>query len=431
MPSSPPAVILGGQSGTALSVARSLGRQGVQVFFLGSPDAPERYSRYVRSVPLQTQRSIEEAWADFLLGPAAKDLRGAVLIACSDAGIEFLLKYRADVDGRYLRDLCDPVSQQGFLNKLSTYRLAAEAGVPTPRFWETPTLADVEAHRDEYAYPVIVKPLFSHKFARVFGRKFLRADDFDELVEACTEVLSHDLEIMLLEWIPGPDDRLCSYYTYMDEAGEPLFHFTKRIVRRFPENEGLACCHVTDWNPEVRDLGLQLLTRTGHRGLANVEFKRDERDGRLKIIECNARFTAANALVAAAGYDLGVFVYNRIVGRARASLTDVFYKEGLHLWDPGRDFLAYLELRRTRGMRFTSYARSVLHPTVFRYFSWSDPGPSLAALFDLPARLSGVVERRTPARGHGRSVEGTSPAESPSSVSRVASATHEDPEGCG
>ena len=41
----------------------------------------------------------------------------------------------------------------------------------------------------------------------------------------------------------------------------------------------------------------------------------DLKDGELKLIENNARFTAANGLVTASGFDLAKFVYNRLTGR--------------------------------------------------------------------------------------------------------------------
>ena len=64
---------------------------------------------------------------------------------------------------------------------------------------------------------------------------------------------------------------------------------------------GTACYHVTDWIPEAAELGTQLFAHVGLRGLANVEFKQDPRDGQYKLIECNARFVASNGLVSAAG----------------------------------------------------------------------------------------------------------------------------------
>ncbi len=62
---------------------------------------------------------------------------------------------------------------------------------------------------------------------------------------------------------------MCSYYTYLDRSGMPTFDFTKRILRRRLPNMGIACYHITDWNPEVSDLVLQLFNHVGLRGVAN------------------------------------------------------------------------------------------------------------------------------------------------------------------
>ena len=153
----------------------SLGRRGIDVHFLGNRDAPESHSRHIRSVRLLDQGGEGTAWAGFLLGPDSEALWGAVLLACEDAGIEFLITHRAELARRYLLDISNPVAQESFLNKLSTYRSAEAAGVPTPRFWEAETLDQVRAHQGEYAYPLMIKPLFSHRFVKVFDRKFLVA----------------------------------------------------------------------------------------------------------------------------------------------------------------------------------------------------------------------------------------------------------------
>jgi predicted ATP-grasp superfamily ATP-dependent carboligase len=178
--------------------------------------------------------------------------------------------------------------------------------------------------------------------------------------------------------ISGPDDRLCSYYTYLDEESRPLFHFTKRIIRRYPLLTGNACYHVTDRIPEAAELGNRLFEHVGLRGLANVEFKRDERDGKLKLIECNARFTAADCLVARSGINLAAFVYCRLTGREPPSMDN--YRAGLRLWDPVRDFQAGLAMRREGQLTLGRWLASVCHRQTFPYFQWSDPLPALARL---------------------------------------------------
>ncbi len=396
-----PAILLGGAMGNALSVARSLGRAGVPVHVL--EDAPASHSRYARRLRVPPAPDLQEAWAHYLLGPQAAHLEGAVLLACSDSGIELLMDRREELQARFVLDITDAGVQRRLLDKLATYEAARSAGVPTPLFWTAGSLDEVMSRRDEYVYPLVIKPLYSHRFQAVFGTKFFRAEDFDGLVDAHRHARDYGLEVVLLEEIPGPDDRLCSYYTYIDEQGEPLADFTKRIVRRYPENQGLACYHVTDWNPEVRDLGLKLFRHAGLRGVGNVEFKRDDRDGLLKVIECNARFTAANALLVASGYDLALFVYKRLAGLPQPQLKGRRYVEGLHLWFPRQDVSAFLELRNKGRLTAAEWLASLAHPQVLPFFSWDDPVPSVLEAGRLLAHVEALGRKRLrgiiPSRG--------------------------------
>ena len=385
----PPAILVGADTVNAISILRSLARAGVDVHLLCRSRALPARSRYGHRIPLSAGGSGRDAWAGYLLGSESDHLRGAVLLACNDDGIEVLLEHREALERKFVLDSSDPVAQRRMLDKLATYRAAAEAGVPTPRFWPAGSLEEVRAHESEYVYPLMLKPLYSHQFKQVLDGKYLMARDFGELLTAYDRLVGHGLDVVLLEMIPGPDDLLCSYYTYLDDDGAPLLHFTKRIIRRYPEHEGFGCYHVTDWNPEVRDLGLRLFRHVGLKGVANVEFKRDSRDGELKLIECNARFTAANGLLTASGYDLGLFVYSRLAGLAPPPLAQREYVRGRRLWYPAADFFAFRELRRQGRLDLAAWLRSICHRQVLPYFEWDDPVPSLV--------LAGRVLRTTAA----------------------------------
>ena len=378
--------------GNALSVARSLGRRGVPVYLL--EDAPSSHSRYARRLAPPPASDRKESWVRFLLGPESGPLGGAVLLSCSDVGIELLMEHRDALAERFVLDISDVTAQRRLLDKLSTYEAAREAGVATPLFWTAADVDELLDRRGEYVYPLVLKPLYSHRFQAVFGDKFFRVEDLDGLVAAYRRAKAHDLDVVLLEEIPGPDDRLCSYYTYIDEDGEPLADFTKRIIRRYPENRGLACYHVTDWNPEVRELGLRLFRHVGLRGVGNVEFKRDHRDGLLKVIECNARFTAGNPVLAASGYDLALFVYNRLTGMPQPQLRGREYAEGLHLWFPRQDLHAFLELRSKGRLTLPGWLASLAHRQVVPFFSWDDPVPFVLEAARALGRAGHTLPRR-------------------------------------
>ncbi len=372
-----PAIILDGGA-NALSVARSLGRKGVPVYVLAHPCEHVLSSRFARPLPVTVRDNAKSTWTDYLLGKQSEPLGGAVLLTGSDVGLQIIAENRAALDKKFVLDDSNPAVQMLLLDKLQTYYVARDAGVPTPRFWVVSTLSQVEQIKNELVFPLILKPLISHLFEQKFGRKFMTVLDHAALLQAFAKVEQAGIEIMLVEKLLGPDSLNCSYYTYLDECHKPLFDFTKRIFRRLPKNMGRACYHITDRNPFVKDLALKLIQHVKLRGLANVEFRLDRRDGQLKLIECNARFTAANVLLVDAGLDLPWFVYCRLTGRAPPDMTR--YRAGLRLWDPLEDMRACRELMRLGDMNFFQWLKSVAHYQRMTYFAWDDPMPTLAAL---------------------------------------------------
>ncbi len=372
----PDVIILGGEA-NALSVARQLGRLGAKVHMVGEAGSPVRHSRFVRWIPTPGDNP-EKAWGDLLLGESLRDLDGSIVLACSDAGIRVLLEHRQELQKRYLLDLCQPSAQQAMLDKLTTYERAREAGVPLPKFWAVRSRDEVEGLREELVFPLIVKPRMSHLFDNRFKKKYLRADSFDELLSAFDAATDAGFEMLLVEWLPGGDEKLCSYFTYLDERGEPLAHFTKRIIRRFPVGMGAACYHITDWIPELVQPSLRLFRHVGLCGVANVEYKLDERDGQYKLIECNARFVASNALVAASGCDLAALVYRRLAGLPQPPATQSRY--GRRLWDPVRDYWAFRQLHRQGELSLGQWLSGIAHRQTFPFFRFSDPVPAISRL---------------------------------------------------
>lgn len=373
----PPVIILGGEA-NALSVARSLGRMGVRVYGMGEAESVVRQSRYVQWIAPPIQYGLEASWAGWLLSSESDHLKGAILLACGDAGIRVIARDRDALLGRFILDDSNPAAQLAMLDKMTTYQNAVAAGVATPKFWTVESREQVVDLRDQLVFPLIVKPRISHVFEEKFGKKYLHAPNFDGVLKGIDAASAAGIQVVLMEYIPGPDTRLCSYFTYLDEVGQPLFHFTKRIIRRYPAGMGPACYHITDWIPELIEPSLKLFRHVGLRGLANIEYKQDDRDGRYKLIECNARFVASNALVAAAGFDLAAFVYNRLTGRPQAPLEK--FRTGMRMWDPGRDWTAFRELHAAGQMTFAQWMRSILHRQTFQWFSWTDPMPALARL---------------------------------------------------
>lgn len=374
-----PVVILGGKE-NSLSLTRSLGQVGIEISVSGTPDCWGLYSTFCANryiIPRQDSR--KEHWRKLLLGPDATIQQPHVILPCCDDGIEFIAENDAELRQRHVFDGGSPQQRRALLDKLQTLELAQSAGIATPNFWPVSRGASAAEDIEDLRFPVIVKPFNTFNFAKVFGRKFFTVQSGTEELQEKIEI-AHDagFDVCVVEMIPGPDSLLSSYYTYINDDGECLFHFTKKVFRRYPVNSGGATYHATEWLPETAREGLKFFQNTNFRGLGNIEFKTDTRDGQLKIIEVNARFTAAQELAVRAGAPIDLIVYCQLTGQPVPTFTE--YAQDMRYWYPVKDFLAFLQLRNMGQLSFGEWIRS-LEPRrhVDPLFDLSDVRPLLGA----------------------------------------------------
>jgi predicted ATP-grasp superfamily ATP-dependent carboligase len=399
-----PAVVLGGAE-TALSVARSLGGVGVPVTILsdGATNCLARRSRFChRYVHFVSGPSgdIKALWLDWLVHHEA-----AVVLPCSDEGVELVARHRTELveAGHRPIEAADDVLLT-MLDKQATYRLAAQIGVRAPRTATAHSREEAQLALEEgLTFPCAVKPTRSDMFVRLRPEyktpKGTVVHNQDELDATLDILISAGVGALVTEIVPGGDDRFCSYYSYLDDTGEPLVHFTKRKLRQHPIAFGLGTYHMTKWQPDVAALGLKFFQGVGLRGLGNVEFKRDERDGELTLIECNARFTMANGLASLAGIDFALLAYNRLVGLGDPPLES--FRDDVCMWFPPQDIRALRAYRAAGTLTTSEWLRTLAHVQHFPTFQWSDPVPSavgaLAAVRKIRAQRRSARTRPVPA----------------------------------
>ncbi len=382
------AILLGG-AGPALSVARSLHGWGVPVTVLGAGHDLVRASRSCDTfVDLGRGDGLQGRWEQWLM---TREAGGQVLLACGDDGLELISRKRQQlsVHGYRVGESRDDVVSS-MLDKQRTYALARQHGIECPKTITIESEADVEEALATLPFPCAVKPIHSHIFARHFKDKLFVAADRPSLLECLRRTQELGLQVLVTEIIPGPDDAFASYYSYLDDKGNPLFHFTKRKLRGHPIHFGNWCYQVTSWDAEVAERGLQFFRAVGLVGVGNVEFKRDARDGRPKLIECNHRFTASNEILRKAGVDVARLAYARAVG-------DTFeiagFREGVHLWHPAEDVAALIAYRRLGEISLRSWLVSLLHRQHVPIFRLGDPMPGITNWFRIPRRFQGWLRR--------------------------------------
>ena len=384
------AVILLGGRENCLAVARNFGRIGIPVYVSGKAGCHAMYSRHCRrSFPVERGDPASQAWHRLLIGNPPPELPGAIVIAMCDESLEFLSDHREELSKRYTLNPFVPELRRAMLDKYETLVRARAVGVPTPNFWAVDTIGQVHAIRSDLRFPVMVKPHNSRAFVDEFGRKlFIVENSFEEVVEKVALSLDRGLKVMVVEMIPGPDSLLSSYNTYRTAGGKLLYDYTKTAIRRWPVNRGGATFHRSVWLPETAELGRRLFEGIGWQGIGNVEFKRDPRDGQLKIIEVNGRFTAAHRLITEAGAPIDLIAYCYLTGQALPRFDS--YSQSLYFWYPVRDFLACLQMRRAGQTTFGQWLRGLAGKALLLpAMSWRDPLPSLVEAWSTLRHLLG------------------------------------------
>jgi D-aspartate ligase len=373
-------LILGGAA-NGVALARNFGRVGITVRAAGGKGCLAQYSRFcTKAYRWADQNSQQEFWHELLIENPKVELLASFIFALCDDSIEFVEKYKSELSQRYLLEDFNAELRGEMLDKKATLVRARAAGVDTPKFWSVETVADLQAIKGEVTFPAMVKPIHSHVFIPIFGQKlFIIESDWEELVEKLQLAIDKNCKVMVVEMVPGPDSLLSSYYTYINSENRPLFHYTKRVIRRFPMNRGGTSYHESKWLPETAEAGKKFFTAISWRGMGNIEFKRDVRDGKLKVIEVNPRFTDAHRMIVEGGMPIDEMVYRSKTGQLVPTITD--YEENVRMWNPLRDFMAFRELRARGELTFVGWLESLRSGRkVLPIFMLRDPVPTFVRL---------------------------------------------------
>jgi len=382
----PGALILGGAHGS-LAVARSLGRQGIPVWFVTHDHPIARYSPFTRRSAIWAGPDAKGA-AQWLVDFAAHHrLERWVLFPGGDAEAR-LIAQRHDMLAQTFALTTPPWAVARFAcDKRLTHLHADSVGVFSPWSYFPSDRKDVA--QLDCDFPVILKPTFSAGRNRFTTAKAWRADDRATLLkryDKAVALVGRDA-IMVQQLIPGGGEAQFSYAAVWDR-GKPVASLVARRTRQYPVDFGFTSTFVeTIEHPEVEAQAFRFLADLRFSGMVEVEFKFDARDGRIKLLDVNPRAWTWISLGAAAGVDFPSIQFRLATGGAVPRLHG---RAGCAWIHASRDVVAAARLIFGGSLAVTDYARSLLRPTAFAAFAADDPWP---AAVDLPILAGRVLTR--------------------------------------
>jgi len=167
-------------------------------------------------------------------------------------------------------------------------------------------------------------------------------------------------------------------------------------VRQHPRTFGTARLAESVWIEDLADAGLRLLRELHYHGISQVEFKRDHRDGRYKLMEVNARHWLWHSLAPACGVNLTLASYADAIGNPFVAPRQKDGRKWVLTLKEGVD--SFNELRRGQ-QKPVAWVRSLSGIRVDGVMALDDPAPGAVNAW----RMAKVLARRRGGRRTGAS----------------------------
>jgi D-aspartate ligase len=313
-----PVVLLGCKLG-ALAIMRSLGALGVKIYGVDDdPRSPALRSRYLyRQYIRAYQQETANDYLRFLEELGRSMPMRAILIPTSDELSEFVAQNRAALKPYFIFPDNSIDLVRGLASKKEMFRIASQIGVPTPQTLFPEKLEDVIAYGERIDFPIMLKGIYGNRLHERTGRKMLVVHSKEELIRAYREMEDPDRpNLMLQELIPGGDDQVYIFNGYFNADADCLAAFTGYKVRQCPIHVGCASLGECRWNNEVARLTTMFMKAVGYRGILDIGYRLDPRDGQYKVLDVNPRVGQAfRIFVAHNGMDVVRALYLDLTGQ--------------------------------------------------------------------------------------------------------------------
>lgn len=380
-----PVVVLSAQAHGPLGIFRSLGRLGVPIHAVDpDPRAAPSYSRYLRSRFAVDGDAASTRLIDQLLRVADTIGRRAILIPTSDATTIIVDDHQGMLDGRFLWPRQPPGLVRSLADKRTMAALAKAHDVPTPELMVPTGIEDVRAYAAAATFPVMLKGIDGGRLKSRTGRRMVIAEDPGVLERLYLEMEDpSDPNLMLQEYIPGGDDDVWMFNGYFDAGSECLVGFTGRKLRQTPIHIGATSLGECVPNRDVEDTTVRWMKQIGYRGILDIGYRFDARDGRYKVLDANPRIGATFRLfVATNGMDVARALYLDLTGQPVPTAEPL---TGRRWINEGADLRSSIHYRREGSLGIGQWLASLRNVHEGAYFARDDIGPFIRMAYSLIA----------------------------------------------
>ena len=393
-----PPVVVASVFQTGLNLMRDLSRRGVRAFGIDClPSHAGFRSRYGKSFLCPDPDRQPAEWVAFMKS-LARELGGKpVIVPAADIFVTALGDHASELQSDYCFSPDSVALQAALATKEQQYALAAKAGFPCPRTEPIRNSAGLEAFCRDARFPCLIKPRSQREWEvlpegnPLRGKKIATAENAAELLQQYSHAEPFQPHAVVQEIIAGPDDAKYCYLSAYGRNRERLGHCVVRQLRTHPLGFGSASMVQPVVDEEIAEMCDRFLRSLGYVGICEIELKRDTRDGKVRLIEVNPRWSVTADCARYAGLDLGWQHYLDLIGESVPALTATrFGLRHIVLYREGPAFGQYLDAGLTTWRKWWG---AYLPPVAFFDFDWRDWKVTGKTVYDAVRALAGGILR--------------------------------------
>ena len=382
-----PVLILNCKLG-ALAIMRSLGDQGVPLYGVDEDKHSAGFlSRYCRGKFLMHfDEHREGEYLDYVIHLGKKLGEKTILIPTSDELALFVAKYYGQLSKYFIFPRNEHTLVSDLISKEGMYYLARKHGVPIPYTVFPKKLEDVLVYAENAQFPVMLKGIYGNRLQNRTNRKMVIVHSNKELVETYKVLEDPDLpNLMIQEYIPGGDDQIYIFNGYFNEKSECLAAFTGHKIRQFPVHVGCASLGICKWNQTVADMTTGFMRSIGYKGVLDIGYRLDPRDGLYKVLDINPRVGQAFRLfISENDMDVVKSLYLDLTGQNGYPITP---REGRRWMIEDFDIISSFHYYQEGTLKLSEWLRSFKRLEEGAWLNWKDPFPFLVMMTNLLKRL--------------------------------------------
>jgi D-aspartate ligase len=392
-----PVVVLRPDHYGSLSLIRSLGRIGVPVYCVGSdPKSPGMLSRYCRdkfitNVDTANPRELVE----FLHG-VARQLGGRPILTCTnDTSSTFIADHSESLRQSFLfpnicrdlvRTLCD---------KELMFYLCKKHGIPTAETSFPQSRQDILDFLASGAavFPIMLKGIDGALLEQQGKPKMVIVRYAQELLEQYDRIEDpSNPNLMLQEYIAGGDDSVWMFNGYFNKDSECLLGFAGRKLRQHPVYTGATSLGILLRNNAVEETTREFMKAIRYRGVLDIGYRFDARNGQYKALDINPRVGATFRLfLAQNGMDVVRAMYLDLTGQIAPRALGI---EGRKWVLENGDLISFRDYHRDGRITFLEWIRSFRGVQEGAWFAADDLVPFMHMLGDLFGRFLRWFDRK-------------------------------------